>query len=121
MSGASVIVNARLSAFVKLGRNPAPLLDAMGALVESQTRQRITSTKTAPDGKKWAPWSEKYAVTRHGGHSLLRNEGDLLDAIQHLVSGDTSEVGANLEYAATHQYGDRKRGIPARPYLGRPR
>jgi hypothetical protein len=33
------------------------------------------------------------------------------------VMGNGVIVGTNLIYAATHQYGDAKRGIPARPFL----
>ena len=34
------------------------------------------------------------------------------------VDGDQVTVGSVKEYAATHQYGDEERNIPARPYLG---
>ncbi|HXG47690.1 MAG TPA: phage virion morphogenesis protein, partial [Methylomirabilota bacterium] len=77
-----------------------------------------TEEKTAPDGTAWPAWSPRYANTRHSGHSLLRAEGGLLDSIQFLVSDDAVEVGSNLVYAATHQFGDAKRKIPPRPYLG---
>jgi phage virion morphogenesis protein len=92
------------------------LLQQIGGLVESQTRTRIQSEKQSPSGEAWKAWSEKYARTRHGGHSLLQNEGDLLDSIQWAVSGDSVEIGSNLVYAATHQHG--RGAIPARPYLG---
>ena len=36
----------------------------------------------------------------------------------HAISGASVEVGSNLVYAATHQFGDPDRRIPARPYLG---
>ena len=96
------------------------LMEQIGSLVESQTRNRIKNEKRAPDGTPWKKWSDEYSKTRHGGHSLLMNEGDLLDSIQWQVSGDSVEIGSNLVYARTHQLG-RKVGrgrIPARPYLG---
>lgn len=96
----------------------AELLESVGALVESQTRQRIQEDKEAPGGGAWAEWSESHARTRHGGQSLLQGEGDLLDSMQYLVEGEDVVVGSNLIYAATHQYGDEKRGIPAREFLG---
>ena len=67
------------------------LLESVGALVESQTRQRIQENKTRPDGKAWAKWSERYGRTRNGGQSLLQNEGDLLDSIQYLVIEESCE------------------------------
>jgi phage virion morphogenesis protein len=94
------------------------LLEGIGAEVESQTRRRIVDEKTDPDGNEWAPWSPKYSETRHQGQSLLENQGHLLDSLMHEVQGTDVLVGSNLAYAATHQYGDPERSIPARPYLG---
>lgn len=106
-----------------------PLLEQVGEVVELQTRTRIDEEKQSPDGKDWQDWSDSYARTRHGGHSLLvawgtRNkqkdsEGNpLINSIEFNVSGDTLHVGSDLVYAATHQFGDSKRGIPERPFLG---
>ena len=96
------------------------LLTALGAEIESQTRRRIADEKSTPAGADWPDWSEGYAATRHSGQSLLQSEGDLLDSIQQLVSGDTVEVGSNLIYAALHQHGGEPVGIdvPAREWLG---
>lgn len=114
----------------KLGRLTQAELDwllyEVSVLVEDQTKLRIADEKTAPDGTPWAPWSERYAATRNTGnkqkHSLLVSGGDLRDSIQAYTFGLGSEsaaaVGSPLIYAATHQFGDPARGIPARPYLG---
>ncbi len=91
------------------------LLASIGAVVESQTRNRIQNTKTAPDGSRWADWSPGYAGSKHGagnhtahpgqlsssqGHTLLSLSGGLYDSIQWLVSGsDEVEVGSNVVYA----------------------
>lgn len=102
------------------GLDMSGLLEAIGAEVESQTRRRIEEEKRGPDGTRWPAWSKGYAATRHKGHSLLIGEGNLLDSIQYVVSGDQVEVGTNLVYAAIHQFGGAEAGmnIPARPYLG---
>lgn len=96
------------------------LLDIAGATVESQTRRRITEDKESPDGTRWPAWSERYAKTRHAGHSLLEGEGDLVDSIGYVVyfDGSAVEVGSNLVYFATHNFGDEDRNIPARESLG---
>lgn len=96
----------------------ASLLEDVGAEVESQTRRRIQSEKTAPNGEAWDPWSESYAETRHGGHSLLQGEGALLDSIQHLVEGNETVIGSNMVYARAQQEGNPKQNLPAREYLG---
>ncbi|PID95877.1 MAG: phage virion morphogenesis protein [Alphaproteobacteria bacterium] len=101
------------------GFQMAELTDAAGAILESSTRGRF-DTKTAPDGAAWVPWSEAYAATREGGHSLLVEEGDLRDSIASYSMGSEVHVGSNLIYAAHHHFGGDEigSGIPARPYLG---
>ena len=94
------------------------LADVIGTEVESQTRRRIEEEKASPDGQKWEDWSEGYARTRHGNHSLLQNEDHLLDSIHHVVTGMELEVGSNLVYAGVHQEGSEDGTIPPRPYLG---
>lgn len=94
------------------------LLSDIGSLLEDSARERVYDTKESPEGAPWADWSERYALTRGPQHSFLYGKGDLLDSLTHQVSGDVLEVGATREYAATHQYGDEDRNIPARPYLG---
>lgn len=122
----SAAVEIRLSGFDALsalldrftGVDTSGLLDSLGTEMVSQTRERLLDTKTSADGKPWESWSPDYAQTRHSHHSLLVSEGNLDDSIQHLVDTSGVEVGSNLAYAATHQFGDDDRGIVARPYLG---
>ena len=99
------------------------LLDGVGALVASQTQERIASEKRGPDGTAWQPWAERTAARRHAGQSLLVQEGHLRDSIHHVVTDNEVRVGSDMIYAAIHQFGGRAgRGhaaeIPARPYLG---
>jgi len=107
------------------------LLDMLGGLVAEQTKERIATEKTSPDG---APWK----ANRRGGSTLVL-EGNLLGSIDHHVSSSKAEIGSPLIYAAIHHYGGTikaKSGkklafgvgnqmyfmdsvdIPARPYLG---
>ncbi|MBS0044507.1 phage virion morphogenesis protein [Shewanella sp. M16] len=81
------------------------LLDALGGIVESQTRRRIADEKSSPDGKPWAEWNAAYAKTRHGNQSLLQGDGDLLDSIQYVVERNQVRIGSPLAYAAVHQDG----------------
>lgn len=98
--------------------------EQLGGLVESQTRRRITEEKAAPDGTPWAPWSDAYAATRHGGQSLLEGDGDLTDSITSEVSDGRVETGSNLIYARIQNKGgtpDMPPGpaaIPAREFVG---
>ena len=95
------------------------LLDVIGATVESQTRRRIQEEKESPEGDAWPAWSDNYAARRPEGASLLMSTDHLLDSITFLKEDKNSvAVGSNIIYAATHQFGDEDRNIPARPYLG---
>lgn len=95
-----------------------PLLEGIGAEVESQTRRRISVDKASPSGQAWPDWSADYAETRHSGHSLLQGANHLLGSIAYEVRTDSVLVGSPLIYAATHNFGDEKRGIEQREFLG---
>lgn len=107
------------------------LLDATGRLLQMSTRNRLTTTKTAPDGSGWKANNERT--------STLYASGELSRSVDYLVSGATLHVGSALVYARIHQQGgviepkEAKRlafmvgnslvfamkvTIPARPYIG---
>ena len=44
--------------------------------------------------------------------------GALFDTLGHDFTKSSASVGSQLIYAATHQFGDSSRGIPARSFLG---
>ncbi len=98
----------------------ASLYAGIGAELESQTRRRIEDERRSPEGVPWPDWSPAYAATRHGGHDLLQNEGDLLDSLHVVVDSQGVAMGTNLVYGAIHQFGGAPVGIniPKRPYLG---
>ncbi|HFD1500673.1 TPA: phage virion morphogenesis protein [Klebsiella pneumoniae] len=81
------------------------LLESIGAVVESQTRRRISDEKTSPAGERWEEWSEGYRKTRSGNQSLLQGNGDLLDSIQYIVERGRVRVGSPLSYSGAHQDG----------------
>lgn len=136
MSGIQVIVTGTENVEARIARlsslNRALMLEAMGATVESQTRRRITSEKTAPDGAAWKP--------NRSGTSILLRSGHLLASIHYRTGGSEVRVGSGIVYAAIHQLGGTIRPvnapklvfqgssgglvfanqvtIPARPYLG---
>ena len=76
----------------------------------------------APNGKPWAPWSEGYrermAKKGKGGNKILADTGELRRSLHREAKRGSVVVGTAKEYAATHQFGDARRNIPARPFLG---
>lgn len=98
------------------------LLSELGVEAESQTQERF-DTKVAPDGIKWNGIAEAtrayYAKQHPGARPPLVVSGSLRDTIESQKKGSWEVlVGATKEYAAVHQYGFKKRNIPARPFLG---
>ena len=112
----------RIQALAGIDRNA--LLEGIASEVENQTRRRLTQEKESPDGTPWPAWSDDYALTRHGGHSLLENEGPLVDSIESITNDDSVETGSNLIYAAVQNDGGDESmapgaaAIPSREYLG---
>ena len=109
------------------------LMDGIGRLVQEQTRHRIKTEKTAPDGTPWP--------ANRRGTSILYDSHRLAESIDYLSTLDEIKVGSPLIYARIHQVGGTirpKNGkalrffaghnnqpvyvksvtIPARPYLG---
>lgn len=77
---------------------PLPMMEAIGALGESQTRRRITDEKTAPDGSAWAP--------NIAGTSILFETGrNLVYSLASSASEMEAEWGADWEFAHVHQDG----------------
>ena len=72
-----------------------------------------------PDGSPWAPLSPRYAARKKKNPDLiLVLDGFLRDTLAYNATASGLEFGSNRIYAATHQFGDDSRNIPARPWLG---
>lgn len=98
--------------------DPQQVLSVLGNLVEKQTVDRLIDEKKSPDGDACPEWSSWYAKSRHRHQNLLQSSWDLIDSIQSVFGFGRTDIGTNLIYAARHQFGDTKRGIPQREFLG---
>jgi len=98
--------------------NTTKLLDGIGAIIETQTRRRLSEEKEAPvltaassrsggSSSSWEPLSPKYAARKRkiSSGGILELTGSLIDSITHNVDGDEVEIGSNLPYARIHQLG----------------
>lgn len=133
MSGITVTVDdaevrAALERMTAAARNPRPALRAIGQVLVSGTDLSFRAQED-PWGAPWAPLSETTLARRRGTSAhILRDTGRLANSISARVTGTAVEVGTNVIYAATHQFGrptnrfyNTPRGarapIPARPFM----
>lgn len=127
-----------------------PALKEIGEALTESTKRRF-ATSTAPDGSRWAPNAQTTYLGTLGAKDSKKDgrlnargsarvmskrplvvSGLLADQILYQVADDGVEIGSNLIYAGTHQFGAQQgefgrsaRGapipwgdIPARPFLG---
>lgn len=79
--------------------------------------------QTDPKGKPWQPLSKKYMASKRkrrsrGSGAILRLDGYLRDLLRYDATAEGLLFGTDRIYGATHQFGDEKRGIPQREFLG---
>lgn len=86
------------------------LLRAMGVAVVSIGKRAFTDPSLR--ASRWAPRQDDER------HPLLIKKVVLLPSIRIMsTSSDSVTIGSDRPYAAAHQLGSKKQGIPARPFL----
>ena len=100
---------SRLSAIDKTGIN-----NAIAEALRSGTIERFEGEKS-PEG---VAWNKSIRASEKGGLTLTMT-GQLKSSINARATEEGAEVGTNLVYAATHQFGASGRVIRAKnkPYL----
>ena len=123
MTGAAVQVTHNLHSMLAdlqaLAVDPSSFLDDIGNALIENVRQGFIGSES-PDGESWQEIQTRRkskGVLRKAGDPPLRDNGNLMDSISYAVNGTVLTIGSDSIYAATHQYGDKKRSIPARPFL----
>ena len=100
-------INEALESLQKKTNDMNSVLDEIGQYIESEIALNF---RDASDSYGNA-WKElKYRVGKP-----LNDTGRLRNSITHNVSGNSVEIGTNVEYAGKHQTGENR--IPARPFL----
>ncbi len=118
----------------------APVMHRVAQVMEEGTRKHFEEER-GPDGQKWKPLADstllaymrraspgglltKRGNTRAKAVKALAQKKILVDhgRLSHELGREVSSMLAMLTsvqpYAATHQFGDDKRNIPARPFFG---
>ena len=113
-------IRRALQRLVDAGQDLRPAFREIGEYLDLATRERFDRAQ-APDGTRWAPLKPrtlKRKQRRKRPLDILVDSGDLRDLMRYHVTADRLEFGTDRKYGATHQFGDPRRNIPARPFLG---
>jgi len=95
-----------------------PALRDIGEFLLLSHDQRFRE-QVAPDGTSWEPLSDRYrARKKRNREKILILNTDLSGLLRYQVEGQALRFGTDRIYGATHQFGDPRRNIPARPFLG---
>jgi len=110
-----------------------PVMDAIGARLESNIRNRF-ATRTDPNGLAWAPWkdstledypfpgSEAAKIDGAGNARLLDRYGTMLDSLSYDSDPNRVSIGFGQPYATYHEFGtkhmDRRGMLMADPEAG---
>lgn len=106
-------------------QNPEPVMMEIAGYLHKRTRYHF-DTEQGPDGIAWAPLAESTEKRKIAQgvpvNKILHGKSlHLRDTIFPFYSPDEAGVSTGLgtdAYAATHQFGDKRRNIEARPFLG---
>jgi phage gpG-like protein len=90
-------ITEALNRLLAIGQDLNPVLNALGRTIEEKVRLGF-ATSTDPYGRPWAPLK-----VRQG--KPLVDKGQLLGSVSYQVDGNSVEIGTNMPYAPTHQYG----------------
>ncbi len=142
-SEGGLAIERKLAGLVNAFGNLEPLMDYLGAALESSTIHRFEEER-GPDGQRWKP--SQRAIADAG--KTLTDSGQLRSSITRRTSSDRVEIGTNKIYAGIHQFGsqekvqvgahtrtrkssalpggltysvaafERQNNMPARPFLG---
>lgn len=101
--------------------NRGQFLQEVGQILLDSTRERITTSKTDPEGRAWKPWARSTALARSkdgsAARGLLYKSGNLLDSLEVRVIGDTKvSISTTIPYAQFLQNGTNR--MPPRRFLG---
>lgn len=102
---------------IMAGMDTGALMPRLGEYLLRSTQDRF-KTQTAPDGAAWEALAPRtLARKKKNKDKVLTERSFLRKGIAYQVLDKTTvEVGSNLKYAATHQFG--RGNIPPRPFLG---
>ncbi len=107
-----------LNRLAEAGSELKPAFAEIGEALLNSHRARWKKEESA-EGERWAPLSVQYQKSKSkNADKLLIFEQFLHDTLAYHAADSSVELGTNIIYGATHQFGDDSRNIPARSFLG---
>ena len=120
--------------------NMEPVMNRIAHVMDEGTRQHFEHER-GPDGQRWAPLADATLLadmrraspggllTKRGNtrakavkalaqKKILQRTGRLAHEIGREITPMAAMLTSVQPYAATHQFGDPRRNIPARPFFG---
>lgn len=95
-----------------------PAFQDIGEALLNSTRERF-NRQAGPDGAPWAALSPDYAQRKKKNKDKILTLYGRLRGLLNVRAGPREvRIGTPLIYGATHQFGDPRRNLPARPFLG---
>ena len=120
LQGLDEIVSKLENLRVKTDEIEGALLEAVGRPLYNATSKAF-QTQTSPFGQKWKALNAATLKAKKGRGKILLDRGKLSDSLAIQVSNKKLFVGVNagekFQYGLSHQFGSKKRNIPARPFL----
>jgi phage virion morphogenesis protein len=116
MAGVVLKVDARVVSrkLKKAARNAEHMTAAFREVGEIALRSIRKNFDASGRPTKWPPRTTRYRGKR-AKNKLLIDTGRLIDSITYRAHSTHVDIGTNVEYAATHQFG--RDAIPARPFI----
>jgi phage virion morphogenesis protein len=101
-------------------KNNKSVLRKIGEKEIADTKRRIRTGKTSPDGNRWAPWSYATLEARRregtASRGLLYRTGELYRSFKMKITNTALSIHSLKRYASYLQFGTPD--MPARKFLG---
>ena len=110
-------IDALLDRLVKAGTDLTPAMRDVAGVLRDASQDAFDDEADPSTGDPWQELKPKTVTRRGSTNPILQVSGDLA-RIQTDYGVDYAAAVSPEIHAATHQFGDDERGIPARPYLG---
>lgn len=117
MLNVNITLNGDRRVLLNRLNNLKPAFKNIGEHLTRTTDRRFELEGGSP---KWTPLKPKTIAEKRRNRrraKILQRTGTMRVTLRYFVTAKGLMFGSSMVYAATHQYGDDRRNIPARPFL----